>query len=91
MDKDFCLYKDSPKVNSSRNCDLECKKWPGSLENLPLNIVMWPKRHEFVQTPGEDGGQRNLACGSPWGRKELDTTYQLNNKQILLIHVASVK
>ena len=25
-------------------------------------------------------GQGNLACCSPWGHKELDTTEQLNNK-----------
>ena len=29
---------------------------------------------EFEQTPGDSGGQRRLACCSPWGRKELDTT-----------------
>ena len=38
--------------------------------------------HEFEQTPGNSGGQRNLACCSPWGRKELDMTKQVhNNKQ----------
>ena len=25
-------------------------------------------------TPGDSGGQGNLACWSPWGCKELDTT-----------------
>ena len=25
--------------------------------------------HEFEQAPGVGGGQRNLACCSPWGRK----------------------
>ena len=30
--------------------------------------------HEFEQTPGDSGGQRSLACCSPWGRKKLDTT-----------------
>ena len=28
---------------------------------------------------GDDEGQGILACCSPWGRKELDTTEQLNN------------
>ena len=28
---------------------------------------------------GESLGQRNLVGYSPWGHKELDTTYQLNN------------
>ena len=29
---------------------------------------------EFEQTLGDSGGQRNLACCSPWGHKESDTT-----------------
>ena len=33
---------------------------------------------EFEQTPGVGDGQRSLACCSPRGRKELDTTEQLN-------------
>ena len=35
--------------------------------------------HELGQTPGDDEGQGNLACCSPRGCKELDTTGQLNN------------
>ena len=34
--------------------------------------------YEFEQTLGDGEGQGNLACCSPWGRKELDTTEQLN-------------
>ena len=34
--------------------------------------------HEFEQAPGVGDGQGSLACCSPWGRKELDTTEQLN-------------
>jgi len=30
--------------------------------------------HEFEQTPGDNEGQGNLACCSPWGCKELDMT-----------------
>ena len=29
--------------------------------------------HEFEQTLGNSGGQRSLACYSPWGHKEVDT------------------
>ena len=29
--------------------------------------------HEFGQTPGDGEGQGSLACGSPWGHKEVDT------------------
>ena len=34
--------------------------------------------HEFEKTPGVGDGQGSLACCSPWGCKELDTTEQLN-------------
>ena len=33
---------------------------------------------EIEQTPGDSEGQGSLACHSPWDRKELDTTWQLN-------------
>ena len=35
--------------------------------------------HEFERTLGDGEGQESLACCSPWGHKELDTTEQLNN------------
>ena len=35
--------------------------------------------HEFEQTPGDGEGQGSLACCSPWGHKELDTTERQNN------------
>ena len=34
--------------------------------------------HEFEQAPGVGHGQGGLACCSPWGCKELDTTEWLN-------------
>ena len=34
--------------------------------------------YEFEQAPGVGDGQGSLACCSPWGRKQLDTTEQLN-------------
>ena len=33
---------------------------------------------EFEQALGVGDGQRSLACCSPWGCKELDTTERLN-------------
>ena len=33
-----------------------------------------------VFLPGKFHGQRRLVGYSPWGHKELDMTYQLNNK-----------
>ena len=34
--------------------------------------------HEFEEAPGVGCGQGSLVCCSPWGRKESDTTKQLN-------------
>ena len=34
--------------------------------------------HEFEQTPGVGDGQGSLACCSPWGQKDSDTTERLN-------------
>ena len=34
--------------------------------------------HEFEQAPGDSEGQESLACCSPWGREESDTTERLN-------------
>ena len=34
--------------------------------------------HEFEPVPRVGDGQGSLACCSPWGRKEPDTTEQLN-------------
>ena len=44
-------------------------------------MVGWHHRldgHEFEQAPGVGDGQASLACCSPWGRKESDTTEGLN-------------
>ena len=35
---------------------------------------------KFEQALGDGEGQGSLACCSPWGHKELDTTEPLNNK-----------
>ena len=41
----------------------------------------WLDGHEFEQILGDGDRQGSLACCSPWGSKELDTTEQLNNEQ----------
>ena len=44
-------------------------------------MVGWHHRldgHEFEQAPGVGDGHGSLACCSPWGLKESDTTEQLN-------------
>ena len=45
-------------------------------------MIGWLHRlngHEFEQALGDSEGQGSLACCSPWGQKELDTTYGPNN------------
>ena len=46
-------------------------------------MVGWHHRldgHEFEQALGVGDGEGSLACCSPWGHRESDTTEQLNNK-----------
>ena len=40
----------------------------------------WLDGHEFEQAPGDGDRQGSLACYSPWGCKELDTTEWLKNR-----------
>ena len=40
--------------------------------------------HEFEETPRVGDGQGGLACCSPWGHKESDTTEQLNWAEVRL-------
>ena len=42
----------------------------------------WLNGHESEQAPGVGDGQGSLACCSPWGRKEWDTTEPLNWTQL---------
>ena len=37
--------------------------------------------NEFEQVPGDREGREGLACCSPWGHKESDTTERLNNNK----------
>ena len=44
-------------------------------------MVGWhhgPDGHEFERALGDGEEQGGLACCSPWGRKELDSTERLN-------------
>ena len=57
---------------------LEKRQGKGTKED---EIVGWHYQldgHKVEQAPGVGDGQGTLACCSPWGRKELDRTEQLN-------------
>ena len=45
-------------------------------------MVGWhhrPYGHEFEQALGDGEGQRSLVCYNPWGHKQSDTTWQMND------------
>ena len=70
--KSWLIWKDP---DAGKDWDHEEK---GTTEN---KMVGWHHRlngHKFEQGPGVGDGQESLACCSPWGRKELDTTERLN-------------
>ena len=49
-------------------------------------MVGWHHRlsgPELGQTPGDGDEQGNLACCSPWGRKDLDMRERLNRTELL--------
>ena len=50
----------------------------GTTEDDMVGWHHWLNGHKFEQTPGIGDGQGSLACCSPWGRKESDTTEWLD-------------
>ena len=50
----------------------------GMTEDEMVGWHHWLNGHELEQAPGAVDGQGSLACCSPWGCKESDTTEQLN-------------
>ena len=51
----------------------------GTTEDEMVGWHHWLDGHEFEQAPGVGDGQRSLACCSPWGHKESDTTEWLTD------------
>ena len=59
-------------------------------EDETVGCHHWLNRHEFEQTLGDSGGQRKLACCSPWGlrvRHELATEQQQQKSHIHTISI----
>ena len=68
--------------------DPDAGKYRGQEEKEATDdeMVGWHHRldgHEFEQALRVGDGQGSLVCYSPWGRKELDMTEQLNNNHII--------
>ena len=56
----------------------------GRAEDEMAGWCHWLDGHEFEQDLGAGDGQGGLACCSPWGCKELDTTNRLNWTEYLV-------
>ena len=54
----------------------------GMTEDEMVEWHQWLIGHEFGWTPGVGDGQEGLACCSPWGCKESDTTELLNGREM---------
>ena len=54
----------------------------GTTEDEMVGRHYWLNGHEFEQALGDSEGQGSLACCSPWGLKESDTTERLNNNKV---------
>ena len=50
----------------------------GTIEDEMAGWHHWLNGHKFEQAPGVGDGQGSMACYSPWGLKESDTTEWLN-------------
>ena len=60
------------------------KTWEekGTTEDEMVGCCHRLDRHEFEQALGAGDGQGSLACCSPWGRKQSDTTEQLDGTEL---------
>ena len=59
--------------------------WGQEKELIEDEMVGWHHQlngHKFEQTLEDSKGQRSLVCRSPWGRKELDMSWRLNNNKV---------
>ena len=66
------------KTDAGRDWGQEEK---GTTEDEMAGWNHWLNGHEFEQIPGDSEGQGSLVCCGPWGHKELDKTYTLNNNK----------
>ena len=58
---------------------IEGKIRRGTTEDEMVGWHLQLNGHEFEQALGDGEEQESLVCCTPWGRKELDMTEQLNN------------
>ena len=66
------------KITADSDCNHDIKRCLLLGRNEMVGCCHWFDGHEFEQVPGVGDGQGSLVCCSPWGRKESNTTKQLN-------------
>ena len=71
--KSWLIWKDP---DAGKDWGLEEK---GITEDEMVGWHHWLNGHEFEQALRDGEGQGSLACCSPWGCKDLDTTEQMSN------------
>ena len=80
--KTSILWSPDGKNRLTRKDPAAGKEWKqeekGMTEAEMVGWHHWVDGHEFEQASGVADGQGGLACCSPWGLKESDTTEQLN-------------
>ena len=60
------------KIEGSRRMGRQRMRWlDGIIDSMDMSLSK-------LRDDGQGDGQGSLACRSPWGCKELDTTEQLN-------------
>ena len=65
-------------IRKDPNAGEDWRQEKGTTEDETVGWHHWLDGHEFEQAPGVGDRQGGLACWSPWGHKESDTTEQLN-------------
>ena len=83
--KSWLIGKDS---DAGRDWGQEEK---GTTEDEMAGWHHWLDGCESEWTPGIGDGQEGLACCDSWGRKELDTTEQLNWTDRLILKIKTMK
>ena len=77
--KNWLTWKDPDAGKDGR------REEKGTTEDEMVAWHHWLNGHEFEYTLGVGDGQGGLACWSPWGRKESDTTEWLNWTELPLM------
>ena len=69
-----CLIRRADSLEKTLMLGKTEAKREGNSKDEMVRYLHWLKGRESEQTPGDSDGQGSLACCSPWGCKESDTT-----------------